>query len=74
MRRMARRRGSPAFVGGDSLDLLHSGFSGALMSSRSAEYVADASRRVEKVYGVLARVYDGFFDWALGPGALRRRS
>jgi phosphatidylethanolamine/phosphatidyl-N-methylethanolamine N-methyltransferase len=34
----------------------------------SAEYVADASRRVEKVYGVLARVYDGFFDWALGPG------
>lgn len=34
----------------------------------SAEYVADASRRVERVYGVLARVYDGFFDWALGPG------
>jgi phosphatidylethanolamine/phosphatidyl-N-methylethanolamine N-methyltransferase len=34
----------------------------------SAETVADASRRVEKVYGVLARVYDGFFDWALGPG------
>ena len=34
----------------------------------SAEYVADASRCVEKVYGVLARVYDGFFDWALGPG------
>jgi len=34
----------------------------------SAEHVADASRRVEKVYGVLARVYDGFFDWALGPG------
>jgi phosphatidylethanolamine/phosphatidyl-N-methylethanolamine N-methyltransferase len=34
----------------------------------STEYVADASRRVEKVYGVLARVYDGFFDWALGPG------
>ena len=36
--------------------------------AESAEYVADASRRVEKVYGVLARVYDGFFDWALGPG------
>ena len=34
----------------------------------SAEYVADASRRVERVYGVLARVYDRFFDWALGPG------
>ena len=26
------------------------------------------SRRVERVYGVLARVYDDFFDWALGPG------
>ena len=34
----------------------------------SAQYVAAASRRVERVYGVLARVYDGFFDWALGPG------
>src|SRR5580765_7489184 len=34
----------------------------------TAEHVADASRRVEKVYGVLARVYDAFFDWALGPG------
>ena len=34
----------------------------------SAEYVADASRRVVRVYGVLARVYDAFFDWALGPG------
>jgi phosphatidylethanolamine/phosphatidyl-N-methylethanolamine N-methyltransferase len=40
--------------------------------SLSAEHVADASRRVEKVYGVLATVYDGFFDWALGPG--RRRA
>jgi phosphatidylethanolamine/phosphatidyl-N-methylethanolamine N-methyltransferase len=38
----------------------------------TAEHVADASRRVEKVYGVLARVYDDFFDWALGPG--RRRA
>jgi phosphatidylethanolamine/phosphatidyl-N-methylethanolamine N-methyltransferase len=36
--------------------------------SLSAEQVAEASRRVERVYGVLARVYDGFFDWALGPG------
>lgn len=34
----------------------------------SAEQVADATRRTEKVYSVLARVYDGFFDWALGPG------
>ena len=37
-----------------------------------AEEIRDASRRVERVYGVLARVYDGFFDWALGPG--RRRA
>lgn len=36
--------------------------------AESAEHVADASRRVERVYGVLARVYDGFFDWALVPG------
>jgi phosphatidylethanolamine/phosphatidyl-N-methylethanolamine N-methyltransferase len=34
----------------------------------SAEQVADATRRTERVYSVLARVYDGFFDWALGPG------
>ena len=34
----------------------------------AAEQVAQDSRRVERVYGVLARVYDGFFDWALGPG------
>lgn len=32
------------------------------------EQVAQESRRTEKVYSVLARVYDGFFDWALGPG------
>jgi phosphatidylethanolamine/phosphatidyl-N-methylethanolamine N-methyltransferase len=41
----------------------------------SAEQVADATRRTERVYSVLARVYDGFFDWALGPGrryAVRR--
>jgi len=36
--------------------------------SPSAEQVAEASRRVERVYGVLARVYDDSFDWALGPG------
>lgn len=32
------------------------------------EEIAADSRRVELVYSVLARVYDGFFDWALGPG------
>ncbi len=36
------------------------------------EQAAVESRRVERVYSVLARVYDGFFDWALGPG--RRRA
>jgi phosphatidylethanolamine/phosphatidyl-N-methylethanolamine N-methyltransferase len=30
------------------------------------------SRRVERVYSVMARGYDAFFDWALGPG--RRRA
>lgn len=34
----------------------------------SAEDVAEHARRVEKVYAALARVYDAFFDWALGPG------
>lgn len=38
----------------------------------TADQVAEESRRVEKVYSALARVYDGFFDWALGPG--RRRA
>ena len=38
----------------------------------NAEHVDQASRRTERVYGVLARVYDDFFDWALGPG--RRRA
>jgi phosphatidylethanolamine/phosphatidyl-N-methylethanolamine N-methyltransferase len=38
----------------------------------NAEHVEHASRQVERVYGVLARVYDDFFDWALGPG--RRRA
>jgi phosphatidylethanolamine/phosphatidyl-N-methylethanolamine N-methyltransferase len=37
-----------------------------------AEEAAVESRRVERVYSVLARVYDDFFDWALGPG--RRRA
>jgi phosphatidylethanolamine/phosphatidyl-N-methylethanolamine N-methyltransferase len=34
----------------------------------SAERLAIESRRVQRVYSVLARVYDGAFDWALGPG------
>jgi len=34
----------------------------------TAERAAIESRRVERVYSVLARVYDDFFDWALGPG------
>lgn len=39
------------------------------MSRSSAAQKIDLdSRRVERVYAVLARVYDGFFDWALGPG------
>lgn len=38
----------------------------------TAKEVAIESRRVERVYSVLAGVYDGFFDWALGPG--RRRA
>jgi phosphatidylethanolamine/phosphatidyl-N-methylethanolamine N-methyltransferase len=36
--------------------------------SSAAEKLELDSRRVERVYAVLARVYDGFFDWALGPG------
>jgi len=38
----------------------------------TADEATIESRRVERVYSVLARVYDGFFDWALGPG--RRRA
>jgi len=34
----------------------------------TAERLELQSRRVERVYSALARVYDGFFDWALGPG------
>lgn len=41
------------------------------MRTTSAEEVAVESRRVERVYSVLARVYDGFFDWALWPGRKR---
>jgi phosphatidylethanolamine/phosphatidyl-N-methylethanolamine N-methyltransferase len=36
------------------------------------EAAALESRRVERVYSVMARGYDAFFDWALGPG--RRRA
>ena len=36
--------------------------------SSAAERAAIESRRVEKVYAALSRVYDGCFDWALGPG------
>lgn len=36
------------------------------------EAAALESRRVERVYSVLAGGYDAFFDWALGPG--RRRA
>jgi phosphatidylethanolamine/phosphatidyl-N-methylethanolamine N-methyltransferase len=41
----------------------------------AAERAAVESRRVERVYAALSRVYDGCFDWALGPGrreAVRR--
>lgn len=38
----------------------------------AAERAALDSRRVVKVYSVLARTYDDMFDWALGPG--RRRA
>ncbi len=40
--------------------------------SSMAEKLAEDSRRVERVYAALSRVYDDFFDWALGPG--RRRA
>jgi phosphatidylethanolamine/phosphatidyl-N-methylethanolamine N-methyltransferase len=38
----------------------------------AAERAAIDSRRVQRVYEILARVYDDCFDWALGPG--RRRA
>jgi phosphatidylethanolamine/phosphatidyl-N-methylethanolamine N-methyltransferase len=34
----------------------------------TAQREALDSRRVQRVYSVLARVYDDCFDWALGPG------
>lgn len=34
----------------------------------AAERAAVDSRRVERVYAALSRVYDAGFDWALGPG------
>lgn len=34
------------------------------------ERAAIDSRRVERVYSALSRVYDDAFDWALGPGRL----
>ena len=34
----------------------------------TVDRVAIESRRVVKVYSVLARVYDDVFDWVLGPG------
>ena len=34
----------------------------------TADRIALESRRVVKVYSVLARVYDDVFDWVLGPG------
>jgi len=40
--------------------------------SSTADRAALETRRVERVYSVLARVYDTGFDWALGPG--RRRA
>jgi len=40
--------------------------------SSAADRAAVESRRVRRVYEVLARVYDECFDWALGPG--RRRA
>jgi phosphatidylethanolamine/phosphatidyl-N-methylethanolamine N-methyltransferase len=43
-----------------------------MQDAPTAERIETDSRRVERVYSVLARVYDGFFDWALGPG--RRRA
>jgi hypothetical protein len=36
--------------------------------SRTADRVAVDHQRTQRVYSVLARVYDGFFDWALTPG------
>ena len=40
--------------------------------SSTADRAAVESRRVRRVYEILARVYDESFDWALWPG--RRRA
>jgi phosphatidylethanolamine/phosphatidyl-N-methylethanolamine N-methyltransferase len=45
---------------------------GFMSRSTSADKLALDTRRVERVYTVLARIYDDMFDWALGPG--RRRA
>ncbi len=37
-------------------------------TTTAADRAANESRRVLRVYAILARVYDGCFDWALGPG------
>lgn len=39
--------------------------------SSAADRAAIDSRRVHRVYEILARVYDDCFDWALGPGRKR---
>jgi phosphatidylethanolamine/phosphatidyl-N-methylethanolamine N-methyltransferase len=36
--------------------------------SSAANRATIESRRIERAYSLLARVYDDFFDWALGPG------
>lgn len=40
-------------------------------SGTNTRGIALEAQRVERVYAALARVYDGFFDWALAPGRLR---
>lgn len=37
----------------------------------TAHRARSESRRTERVYSAMARVYDGFFDWALEPGRIR---
>jgi phosphatidylethanolamine/phosphatidyl-N-methylethanolamine N-methyltransferase len=39
-----------------------------MFRSSTADRATIEARRIEKVYSVLAKVYDDFFDWALGPG------
>ncbi len=40
----------------------------AMERSSAAPSAIHESHQVERVYAALARVYDGFFDWALRPG------